>query len=313
MPEELRRFVPDRVVLLATQEHKRIEHLPAWQSFKTSYGVLWKAATRDSFPWDWRFNAVHWAVDVAKLCRETAYGMIWMKAYAHDFTLRVPKGSLPSHNAMQVMYFLDNTIVRMCSCRDKLALMVLAHFKPFTPEAENLMPYHRILGNLTSPAPGKGAYRGSSPFLKALRTLDCRDFERLKKYRDLKVHRREPRVEMYGVEPHHDWGYMLPVEDERSKRRFMRSLAKLYPDRDLRETVKSGCLIGGKLFDRRRLQGRCWAYKPLLSKMVSSYTKLLLASAGCFRLLRRRAPLRRARRTSFEEGLERQLSGARSH
>ena len=96
--------------------------------------------------------------------------------------------------------------------------------------------------------------------LKSLETLRGEDFDRVIKYRNLKVHRIEPRIEIYGVRPHHGWDYMFPLYDKTEIDQWEKELQKLYPEKDFREIIKQGCIIKGVLFEERKIRDSLWDY-----------------------------------------------------
>src|SRR5208337_5416608 len=51
-------------------------------------------------------------------------------------------------------------------------------------------------------------------FIQHLETLQGADFHRMTLYRHLKIHRLEPRIEIFGVKPHHGWDYMFPLYEQ---------------------------------------------------------------------------------------------------
>ena len=73
-------------------------------------------------------------------------------------------------------------------------------------------------------------------------------------YRNLKIHRMEPRIEIYGVKPHHGWDYMYPLYEQNEIIRWERELENLYPDPEFRKLIAKGCYIDGVLFDMRKIK-----------------------------------------------------------
>lgn len=115
----------------------------------------------------------------------------------------------------------------------------------------------------------------------------------LKKYRHFKIHRREPGIEIYGVKSHHDWSYVLPLIDKNDIIHWEKELKKHYPDPLFRERIKKGCYIDGVLFNSRKIKDRLWDFKEVQKHIKSCLIKLLKASDGCYRILRKRSPLRK--------------------
>lgn len=286
---------------LYLEEEKKLVSSKEWKSFLKSYGVFRKAAFRASLPFDPRFNAVHWGFAVSSLCREIAFGFFWMNAYANHYKGQVGQGTQPANVDFRVSYFADNCITRIDSCRDKIALMVWAFYCPFNPERRHeTLDYQRVLERLKYPLRFGLVFKNQEDFVKLLEILKGKDFDRIETYRNYKIHRIEPRIEIYGVKPHHGWDYMFPLYEKREIQEWEKGLEKQYPNKDFCEHRKKGCHINGILFDMRKIRDSLWDYDEVSKQTKSSLIKLLKASAGCFSILTRKSPLRK-RRKSYEK------------
>ncbi len=278
------------------EEQNNIVANQDWKQFVKSYERLSRAAHKSGLPLDPKFNAVHWAFDVNSLCKQIVYGYCWMKAYARYYREKVTPNSQPSHVDSHVSYFADNCITRINSCRDKLALMVWAYYCPFNPEnREEILDYTRIIDRLKFPVKFGITIKKQDVFLKSLEKLEGKDFKRIQKYRHLKIHRMEPRVEIYGVDAHHGWSYMVPILHSKDIKKFDRELSKRYPDKH-REIIKKGCYINGILFDKKKVEDSIWAFDELEGHIKSCSVKLLKTSSECFQALSNRAPLRMSKK-----------------
>jgi hypothetical protein len=264
-----------------------------WNSFDRSFNLLYRRALKRSLPFDPKFNTIHWAFDVHRLIREIAYSFCLMKTSAQHYKDKVPPNSEPSHVDFLVSYYADNCITRLDSCRDKLALMIWAFYCAFNPEKrEEVLDYHEVVKRLRFPMRYGIRLRNSETFLANLTSLDGKEFKQVRSYRNLKTHRREPRIEIHGVTSHHDWSYMVPIYEQKDITRFMKDLAKTYPDEQMQETVLSGCYFDGVLFEQRKLKDRVWAYKGIQTNTELCLFKLLRASGSCFGILANRRPFR---------------------
>jgi len=286
--------VPPLVEQNFWQERKKITSRQEWISFSKTFENLYEAAVVKASPFDPRFNAVHWALDVYNLCRQITFSYCLMNSYAEFYKKQVSVGSQLEHVDFHVSYFADNCITRIDSCRDKLALMVWAFYCPFNPEKKNeILDYQRIVERLRCPIKFGLKLKNQNDFLKYLEILHGTDFQRVETYRHRKIHRREPRIEIYGIKPHHDWLYMFPLVDKGDIARWERKLEKRYTQSQFRELIKKGCYINGVLFDERILKDRLWDFEEVRRFIKSCMMKLFKASEGCFRTLRRRSPLRK--------------------
>jgi hypothetical protein len=216
-----------------------------------------------------------------------------MKAYARYYRQKVTRNSQPAHVDFHVSYFADNCITRINSCRDKLALMVWAFYCPFNPEnRDEVLDYTRIIERLKYSVKFGVTIKNHSMFLASLEKLKGRDFNRIQKYRHFKIHRMEPRIEIYGVATHHGWDYMIPILNPTDIRKFDRKLSKQYPDEQFRDIIKKRCYINGVLFDTKRIEDSIWDFEELEGHIKSCSIKLLKTTSECFQVLSNRSPLK---------------------
>ena len=159
-----------------------------------------------------------------------------------------------------------------------------------------MLDYGQVVERLTYPVKFGLKLSGQGQLVRYLALLQGSDFQRVERYRNLKIHKREPRIEIYGVEPHHDWSYMVPLTDPKEIAAWKAGLARQYPDPTHRRLVERGCYIRGVLFDQKTLRGRLWSFNDIRRDWESCLLKLLRASAGCFHILKSRRPIKRSRR-----------------
>jgi len=269
-----KRIIPPLVEQNFWQEQKKITSRQEWINFSKAFENLNKAADK-GFPFDPKFNAVHWAFDVVNLCTQIKFSYCLMNSYAESYKKQISADSQLAHVDFHVSYFADNCMTRIDSCRDKLALMVWAFYCPFNPEKKNeILDYQRIVERLSCPMKFGLKLKNQNDFLKYLKTLHGTDFERVETYRHRKIHRREPRIEIYGIKPHHDWPYMLPLVDKGDITCWKKELQKKYPNPRDSELVKKGCYIHGVLFDQRILKDRLWDFKKVQKHIKSCMMNL---------------------------------------
>ena len=216
-------------------EQERIVNLREWKRSRAAWGTLRGAIT--GIPFDPRFNAIHWAADAELLCREIVYSICWMLAYAETYKQGSKKGERPSDVDFWVQYFSDNAASRIDSCRDKLALLAWSYYCAFNPEEGRVLDYGQVVERLTYPVKFGLKLSGQGQLVRYLALLQGSDFQRVERYRNLKIHKREPRIEIYGVEPHHDWSYMVPLTDPKEIAAWKAGLARQYPDPTHRRLV----------------------------------------------------------------------------
>lgn len=283
LPVVERHFVKEMESFIETQN---------WKNFINSFEQFKQASRKSAYPFDPRFNAVSWAFNVTSLCREIVYGYCWMKAHAKYYRDNVTRGSEPTQADFYVSYFADNCITRIDSCQDKLALMVWAYYCPFNPEKKDeVLDYRQIIERLKFPVKFRITIKNQNDFLVSLERLEGEDFRRIEKYRHLKIHRMEPRIEMYEIAPHHYFQYMVPILRQKDIDEFDRNISKQYPDEQLRDILREGCYIDGVLFDRKEIKDSIWKFDEVETHIKSCCIKLLKTSSECFSELLNRAPL----------------------
>jgi hypothetical protein len=274
-----------------------------WLVFIKSYKGFCKSAFKASLPFDPRFNTVHWGFGVSGLCREIAFGYCRMKAYATYYKSQTPPSAQPVNVHFQLSYFADNSITRIDSCRDKIALMIWAFYCPFNPENRpETLDYASVLDRLKHPLRFGLSFKNHQGLVSHLEMLSGQDFARMVQYRHLKIHRMEPRIEIYGVKPHHGWDYMFPLYEKNEIDRWEHELEKLYPDQEFRERIGKSCYINGVLFETRKIKDNLWSYDEVQTHIQSCLAKLLQATAGCLDILRSRAPLKKKRKAAGRPG-----------
>jgi len=174
--------------------------------------------------------------------------------------------------------------------------MVWAFYCPFNPEKRSeMLDYSMVLDRLKHPLRFGLSLKNHQEFIRHLETLQGPDFARMVTYRHLKIHRMEPRIEIYGVKPHHGWDYMFPLYEQNEIAKWEQELEKVYPDQEFRKHIAKGCYIGGVLFETRKIKDSLWGYEEVQPQLRSCLTKLLQVASACFDILRSRPPLRKRR------------------
>ncbi len=241
----------------------------------------------ETFPRDPRFNAFHWLHDCWLLAWQIEYSVERMRERAAARRQAAPAGSRPADADFETGYYADNAVVRLASFRDKLALCLWSYFTDFDPERSRA-DFWRVLEMLTAQNRliGPGAQRA----LAVLRPL-AEEPAILRDYRNQKIHRREPRVELSGVAPHHDAPYLVPLTTKRQWSAFDRRLAATYPDRGLRAWARERCTRDGVAYGTFRSE-RLFAYGELEAAIRGHRRACYAAALGALDFLVRRPPLR---------------------
>lgn len=264
------------------------------QSEFQEFDSIWnkfRSQTLD-FPHDPRFNAVFWAYDLSNLCREIIFGFCWSEAWAEFYKKKIPEGEMPSNSFMQLSFYAGNCITLIDSCRDKLALMVWSYFCSFDPnKRREVLVFEEVFERLQAPIKFGLKLENHQEFLECLEKIKGEDFNRIEVYRHLKIHRLEPRIELYKKGPHQEIPYLVPLVSVESIQKFKESLKERYPEPDFRETIFEQCKIEGILFSTISVKNQIWEYDTIRNHIKNCMLRLLEATSGCWDELLKRPPL----------------------
>lgn len=243
-----------------------------------------------SIPFDWRYNATHWALNVANVCIEIRYSIAWMRAFARYSTECSEKDRRAAEG--QVSYYADNAATRISSCRDKIALLAWSYYCPFNPDKkEEILNFELIRERLTNPIRFGLNLMGHGAFLDELNKLVGPHFERATTYRHKKVHRMEPRVMLRKPENPDQPSYMFALTTDKEIRQFDQKLAKMYPDESFRAVIRDNCFLDDVLFDRRAPNELLWHFTDFDEFTYSCWKSLCDATAGSCDILLSREPM----------------------
>ncbi len=243
-----------------------------------------------TIPFDWRYNAVHWAVNVQNICLEIRYSIAWMRAFARYSSEceADDRWSAEGH----VSYYGDNAATRISSCRDKIALLAWSYYCPFNPDKKDeILSFEPIRERFTNPIRFGLKLGGHQAFLAELNKLIHANFERALGYRHRKVHKMEPRVMLRKPEKPDHLSYMVTLTTDKEIRIFDDELAITYPDERFRAAVRERCFQDGVLFDRRAPDQLLWYFNDFDEFAYSCWKSLCDAAAGSCQILLGREPL----------------------
>ena len=178
-----------------------------------------------------------------------------------------------------------------------MALMVWAYFCPFNPDIrKEILVYEDIVDKLTNPIKYGLKFKGHKSFLKHLMKLkkdDFKCFERIERFRHQKIHRREPRVEMFLAGSHHEIECCIPLTNKKLEKKWDDTLKDLYPrDPSLREQIKNQCHIGGVPYGSFKPRNIVWEYDVLHKDIFEGLKAILDSVGGCLKILSRKPPLK---------------------
>ncbi len=259
------------------------------QRLNESVGKLLDALV-GNVPWDWRYNATHWALDVGAVCSEIGYSIAWMRAFA-DYSKECDEQE--RHLAENhVSYYADNAATRISSCRDKLALLAWSYYCPFNPDKKDeVLNFERIRERFNSPIRFGLQLERHQEFLIELNKLVGLSFDRATTYRHKKVHRMEPRVRLRKPEASDQPSYMFALVNDKDIRKFDAKLAETYPDDRFRARIRENCFLDGVLFDHRAPEQLVWHFEDFDQFAHACWKSLCDATAGLCEILLAREPM----------------------
>ncbi len=279
---------------------------PEWAKFAKSAEKVSTLIHNDDARSDIRFNAIHWALDVISLCRQICYGNCWLGAYSGFYKDHVKKGDLPSNVDFHTTYHVDNTITRISSVRDKLGLMIWAYYCAFNPEKrKEVLIYKEVYDRMKHPSKYEINSKIPNVFIESLERLNESSFVNLINYRHAKIHRLEPRVEIYGVEKHHGLPYKVQLKTEEEieafrksiKEKFGTSKAGGFTQEDIEagvqakfirmgwEQVEESCTIDGVIYDDIKPKLKYWSFGEIESEINIVLPTILEVCTKCFETL----------------------------
>lgn len=212
-------------------------------SFLRNYN---KIRDRWSQPFDPRFNAFHWIADCRVLVNEIEHSYKEMVYWAEDYKKKYQPGEHPSDANPKVNYYAGNTIIRLFAFREKVGLALYSYYADINPYKENTPGLYEVINRLGVLVRTAGP--GSEKALAILQAAFDGTPSELKRYRDYKVHRREPRIELFGVKPHHDFPYLVSVFSEKDKALFEKEMISTFPDPHVRAARIKGSTINGVIY-----------------------------------------------------------------
>lgn len=165
----------------------------------------------ENYSHDWKFNSFHWAIDSRNIIHNILYGFVQMKARADIYKVYRNKGDSPSNSHIQIGFYAESAIINLHSCRDKIALMIWSYLHPFNPENKNeVLNFNDVRKRLKNPQHFGFDFSNQSILTESLNLISnsTNDFKRLEDFRHYKIHRWEPRIEIFGKQKHHGWPYI---------------------------------------------------------------------------------------------------------
>lgn len=233
-------------------------------------------------------NAMFWLASSKKIHREMIYAYASMDAHAEKYKEANPKGSRPSHVVPLVSYFADDCVVRLDTFRDKAALAMMSLYEPVdvrkhVPDYPNVLKFFRGYQET-----GASKEFWLKEIIRALSTLDGGPWALIEKLRHAKIHMLESRIEIYGIEPHHEERYLTKVENEADFAKLKAEIVDIYGTGELAQIVLAGCAVGdafylegaGRGFGYDEVEASCRECIKISSEAFASCLRIAEAEFG---------------------------------
>jgi len=282
-----------------------MEETARWPEMETYNGTIQKLTRTyygNPFPYDPRYNTVHWIAEYSRNIVELARDFCWMKAHAearrNELSSREWIPVRPQEYDTFVQRHAVHALVWAIICRDKLALAVCAYFEPFNPESvKNLRNFKDVLTFLNERRKTDDAVSPCRLFLAALEALDGSDFRPVKELRDYVVHRSSPNVFVDEVPQNWGFPYMIPLLTPKEIRKKEQEILERFKETPrVASKVLEDNRVGGILFKHEPLEKAGVGYPQMEEILEKALRKLLQAASTCIETLLEREPLK----TMFE-------------
>lgn len=157
----------------------------------------------------WKYNAIHWATYIHSNLNKTIFSYAMAISNSNFYKSKTINGAKPNDVFVPVSSYIDNAVVNLHSCRDKVALMLWSYNTPFNPEIKSeVLTYSQIIDMFKKPSCFGYGFERNEYALDSLKHLNgIEAINQLEKFRHFKIHRWEPRIEIFGVKFHHGIDY----------------------------------------------------------------------------------------------------------
>ena len=238
-------------------------------------------------------NVVIWSYDLASLLGEAILSLKNMMSAARFYRSTTEENLLPSHTDKFVSFYANVLFVLIETIKDKIGLMAYSSLEDFDPVGETYLPnYEMTLKKLKETSKDDNSSHRkwvADALLSKILLLDKNaDFNYVERFRHSKIHRMEPRIEIFGIKPHHDWPYLVKIsKDDVSLeiKKIDEDLKRSQPNEETRNRIIKGCFNKGILYVDKKVEGRLFSYDEVEEKSIKCLKMLLIAVTGCFKVI----------------------------
>jgi hypothetical protein len=238
-------------------------------------------------------NVVIWSFDIALLLGETLLSLKNMMSAARYYRATTEENSLPSHTDKFVSFYANVLFVLIETIKDKIGLMVYSTLEDFDPgEGKHLPSFETILKKLREISKDDNSPHRkwvAETLLSKILPLDKNEeLNYVERFRHSKIHRMEPRIEIFGIKPHHDWPYLVKISENdvsSEVKKIDLELKQAQPNDETRSRIIKRCFIDGRLYVDKKMEGRLFSYDEVEGNSIMCLKLLLIAITGCFKVI----------------------------
>ena len=229
-------------------------------------------------------NSIHWGAASWKLLKESVYAYASMDTHANIYRENVSEGSFPSSTHGLVSYYADDCVVRLDSIKDKLALAAWCLYDVVDPTTRVYTCEDVIESFRTYARTGENRELWIDQIVATLETLSGGPWDFIEEMRHLKIHRLEPRIEIYGAATFHESTYLQPANNHSVEAKLRTRINRRYGSGELARIVLEGCRVDGILYSEENAQN-VYSYDDVRTNCYQCIESAANALASCLRMV----------------------------
>ena len=154
---------------------------------------------------DFRTNYYFWAIDISSTITQIIYSYCWLVSWARFYRQNSSLAERTPTTMFQTSFYADYCTILVNSLKDKSAIMIYSCFEIVNPH-EQILPYSKIMTYLNC--------KNQNDFVKMIDLCFGKaHFQAIKKFRDKKVHRLQPRIEIFDQQTRHFYWFEMSEQE----------------------------------------------------------------------------------------------------
>jgi hypothetical protein len=261
-------FFDNLVELVNSQDYKSVEQA------KIDFDNKQVEEYGGSVPNAPELNSSIWLDDVCSLFVQCCYAQAWIKAWRIDTGSNIDWQNI---RHFYIQYYIDDISIRLLSARDKLYLSILAYFIPFDPRVR--LPGYADMGKkikrIEEIAEARNRGKSGEQAKEILKDkLRAKCWEEIKRFRDEKVHKREPVVFLQEATTG-ELRYWIPVWEYDEVKKAEEQWKKYLSDDAARDLGVNHLTLGTPVIDGvtylREPIVKTWDYEDILKHVEDAF------------------------------------------